>query len=192
VRNALAVIGAVFIAIIVIAVVTSHGSGVSTTPAGSSSTTTASTGSASPSASHKAVAGIGSYFDVADGSGDAYRVTLVRVIDPAQGASQFDTPDNGKRFVGTVFTIKALNGSPQNEDANTDAAVIGSNGQTYTADFSSIAGYTNFNNGSIQVAQGETQTGAVTFQVPNGVKVLEVQWTPSGGFGSTVQWKAHG
>ena len=123
-----------------------------------------------------------------DGSGDTYRVTLAKIIDPAQGADQLSTPDTGKRFVGVVFTIKALSGSPQDEDANNDAAVVGSNGQTYTADFDNIAGYTNFSNGSINVAQGNTTTGVVVFQVPDGVKVAEVQWTASGGFGSTVQW----
>ena len=102
----------------------------------------------SPAATAKAaVARVGSYFDVQDGSGDTYRVTLVKIIDPAQGADQFTSPDRGKRFVGVVFTIKALNGSPQDEDANGDAAVVGSNGQTYTADFDDIAGYTNFSNG---------------------------------------------
>ena len=30
-------------------------------------------------------------------------VTLTQVIDPAQGADQFTTPDNGNRFVGAVF-----------------------------------------------------------------------------------------
>ena len=134
---------------------------------------------------------VGSYFDVQDASGDTYRVTLAKVIDPAQGADEFSTPDNGKRFVGIVFKIKALKGSPQDEDANNDAAIVGSNGQTYSADFDDIAGYTNFDNGTIHVAQGDTETGSVTFQVPDKVKVTEVQWTAGGGFGSTVQWDVH-
>jgi hypothetical protein len=184
VRNILAGVGAAVVAIIVISALVSHGSGVSTTPSGSSSTAGS---TSSPSAAPK-VARVGSYFDVQDGSGDTYRVTLVKVIDPAQGASQFDTPDNGKRFVGVVFTIKALSGSPKDEDADNDAAVVGSNGQTYTAEIYSIAGYTDFSNGTIHVAQGQTATGAVVFQVPDGVKVTRVQWTAGGGFGSTVQW----
>jgi Domain of unknown function (DUF4352) len=170
--------------IVIIAVAASGGGGVSTTPSGTGTTARAGGG---PST---ATAGIGSYFDVQDGSGNTYRVTLDKIIDPAQGADQFTQPDNGNRFVGAVFTILAVSGSPSNEDADTDAAIIGGNGQTYTADFDSIAGYTNFNDGQINVAQGETATGAVTFQVPTGVKVSEVQWTPAGGFGNTVQWSA--
>lgn len=189
VRNIFAGIGGAVVAIIAISTLASHGSGVSTTPSGTSSGAAA----PSPAATAKAaVARVGSYFDVKDSSGDTYRVTLVKIIDPAQGADQFTTPDSGKRFVGAVFTIKALSGSPQNEDANNDAAVVGRNGQTYTADLGDIAEYTNFSNGSINVAQGGTSTGAVVFQMPNGVKVREVQWTAAGGFGSTVQWQVRG
>jgi len=135
---------------------------------------------------------VGSQFDLKDGSGDTYRVTLVKVIDPAQGADQFSSPDSGKRFVGLVFTIKALTGSPQNEDANNDAVLVGRNGQNYSADFDDISGYTNFDSGTIHVAQGDTVTGAVTFQVPDGVPVSKVQWSALSGFGSLVEWDVHG
>ena len=135
---------------------------------------------------------IGSSFDLKDGTGHVYQVTLVKVIDPAQGENQFTVPDDGKRFVGLIFRIKALTGSPQNEDANNDAKVIGGNGQTYKADFAGIAGSANFDHGTIQVAQGETVTGSVTFRVPNGVTISTIKWTTLSGFGSTVEWIVHG
>ena len=135
---------------------------------------------------------VGTQFDLPDSSGDTYRVTLVKVIDPARGADQFSSPDSGKRFVGLVFKIKALTGSPQNEDANNDAVLVGGNGQNYSADFDGIAGYTNFDSGAIHVAQGDTVTGAVTFQVPEGVTVSKVQWSALSGFGSMVEWDVHG
>lgn len=189
VRNTFIGIGALVAVIIIVSVASSHG-GVSTTATGTTATTAGTKVSPSnPPASHQATtAGVGSYFDVQDSSGNAYRVTLAKVVSSAKGADQLSTPDKGNRFVGAVFTIKALSGSPKDEDANSDAALIGSNGQTYTADFNSIAGYTNFNNGSVDVAQGDTVTGAVTFQVPTGVAVSKVQWSSGGGFGSTVQW----
>jgi hypothetical protein len=135
---------------------------------------------------------IGSSFNVEDGSGHVYQVTLAKVIDPATGENQFTVPDDGKRFVGLIFKVKALTGSPQSEDANNNAMVIGGNGQTYSADFDGIAGYTNFDDGAIRVAQGETVTGAVTFQIPNGVTVSNVTWTALSGFGSTVEWIVRG
>jgi len=110
------------------------------------------------------------------------------VIDPAKGENQFTVPDAGKRFVGLVFRVKALTGSPQDEDANNNAVIIGSNGQNYAADFDGIAGYTNFDHGAIHVSEGETVTGSVTFQLPENVKVSTVQWTALSGFGAKVEW----
>jgi hypothetical protein len=135
---------------------------------------------------------VGSPFDLQDGNGDTYRVTLVKIIDPARGANQFSSPDSGKRFVGLVFRIRALTGSPQSEDANNDAVLIGGNGKNYAADFAGIAGYSNFDSGTIHVAQGDTVTGAVTFQVPDGVTVSTVQWNALSGFGRTAEWNVHG
>ena len=165
-------------------VTTSH-SAVSITPLPSASGSLA-TGRQAPPGT------IGSHFDLADGGGNVYRVTLVKVIDPAKGADQFSSPDSGKRFVGLIFRVKALAGSPQNEDANNDAVIVGGNGQTYSADYDGIAGYTNFSGGAIHVAHGKTVTGSVTFQVPNGVTVSRAQWTGLSGFGSTVEWNVHG
>ena len=143
----------------------------------------------SASAGHQEPPGqIGSPFELKDGSGNLYRVTLAKVIDPAKGENQFTVPDAGKRFVGLVFQVKALTGSPQDEDANNNAVVIGSNGQNYAADFDGIAGYTNFDHGAIHVSKGETVTGSVTFQLPKDVKVSTVQWTALSGFGATVEW----
>ena len=168
--------------IIVIALATSGG--VSTTPS-------IATGTPSPSATHVAApARLGSYLDVQDSSGDTYEVALTKIIDPAHSTDQI-TPDNGKRFVGAVFTIKVISGDgPQQEDAENDAALVGSDGQTYIPEIIAIAGYTDFAVGEVHAAPGESTTGAVTFQVPTGAKVSKVQWSTFSSFGvrSTIQW----
>lgn len=170
--------------IIVIAVVRSGGGGVSTTPSGT-------TGTPSPSATHLAApARLGSYIDVQDSSGDTYGVALTKIIDPAHSTDRVN-PSNGERFVGAVFTIKAINGDgPQQENAENDAALVGSGGQTYIPDIIPITGYTDFAVGEIHAVPGGSTTGAVTFQVPTGVKVSKVQWSTFSSFGvrSTVQW----
>ena len=191
----LAGIGALVAVGIVISVISSHGSGASVTPSTRSpaagSTASQAVGSATtPAAAHKVAhaASVGSYFDVRDGSGHTYRVTLVKIIDPAKGANKFNTPERGNRLVGAVFSVKALSGSPRDENANADAVIIGSNGQTYTFDIRRIAGYTNFSQGMIHVDQHETTSGVVTFQLPDGIKVMKIQWTAGRGLGSAVQW----
>jgi hypothetical protein len=151
----------------------------------------------SPAASHaarpaaarqRAPARIGSSFNVQDGNGDTYRVTLVKIIDPAHGAGQFNAPDRGTRLVAAVFRITAVKGSPNSEDADNDAALVGSNGRTYVFSFDDIVGYTNFSNGVIHVPQGGSTVGAVSFEVPDGVQVTDIKWTAASGFGSTVRW----
>lgn len=115
-------------------------------------------------------------------------VKLTPVIDPAQGADQYTTPNNGFRFVGAVFTLNGVSGT-FSDDANSDATLIGSNGQTYTFDSSGLAGVTNFNYGEYNLAPGQTSVGAVAFQVPDGVKASSVQWNGSGGFGgASATW----
>jgi hypothetical protein len=68
-------------------------------------------------------------------------------------------------------------------DANNEAVLVGSDGQTYTAAFDEIAGCTNFNAGEFTVTSGSSSTGCVTFQVPQNGKVASVQW--GGGLGGT-------
>lgn len=135
---------------------------------------------------------VGATFSLNDGSGISYQVTLVKVIDPARGANQSGTPVGGKRFVGLVFRIKGLTGSPQGEDAITDAVLVGADGRQYPADPNRVAGYANFDDGAIHLTPGETATGAVAFQVPDGVAVSAVEWTALSGFGSMVEWNARG
>ncbi|MGH3180540.1 MAG: hypothetical protein ACRDOH_17750 [Streptosporangiaceae bacterium] len=143
---------------------------------------------AAPSPGNSLSGPVGTTYAVTDQSGNKMSVTLTQVIDPAQGADQFSTPQSGNRFAGAVFTVKGISGT-FSDDANNDATLIGSNGQTYTADFDSIAGYTNFNNGEYNVSAGESSVGAVTFQVPLAVTVSKIEWSANGGLGGApAEW----
>jgi hypothetical protein len=154
----------------------------STAPAALAST------KAAPSPSNSLSGPVGTVYTVTDQSGNKISVTLTKVIDPAPGADQFNTPGNGNRFVGAVFTITGISGT-FSDDANNDATLIGSNGQTYIFDVGSIAGYTNFNNGLYNVSAGENSVGAVTFQLPLTVKVTKIEWSANGGFGGApAEW----
>ncbi len=150
--------------------------------------TTAAPTMAAPSPSSSPSGRIGAGYTVTDDSGNKISVTLTRVIDPAQGAGEFTSPDAGKRFVGAVSAIRGISGSVS-DDADNDASLIGSNGQTYSADFNSIAGVTDFNNGEFSVSAGERSVGAVTFQVPLGVKVAIIEWSANSGLGGpSAEW----
>jgi Domain of unknown function (DUF4352) len=112
--------------------------------------------------------------------------TLTQVMDPAQ-VGPYTTPTNGDRFVGAKFTIVGVSGT-FSSDADLDATLIGSDGQTYSPDFSALAGCTNFNHGTYSVTPGASTTGCVAYQVPTGVHVAQIQW---GGFlnsGAPASW----
>jgi hypothetical protein len=116
-------------------------------------------------------------------------VTLTKVIDPATGGDQYTVPDTGKRFVAAVFTIKDTATQAGTGDANSNATLIGSDNQDYTADFDSVSECTNFSDGEFQLGPGESTTGCVVFQVPTAVTVAKVQWSPQSGFsGSFAEW----
>lgn len=156
------------------------GTGVDTKPAAAASST--------PRASAPPVAHVGSLIDV--GGSHGLGITLTQVIDPAQGADQFTTPDPGKRFVAVDLSIKNNGHSTYSDDANNDTSLIGSDNQSYTPDFDSVSECTNFDNGQITLAAGESVTGCVVFQLPTGVTTAKVQYTPDSGFsGSTGEWQ---
>jgi hypothetical protein len=149
-------------------------------------TTPADPGTATPA--DNTTGPVGQEFTYTGGDGTAYTIKLVKVADPATGANEFYTPDVGKRFVGAEFVLTETAGT-LSDDANNDASVQGGDGQMYTPDVSSISAGTNFNSGMINLHPGKSVTGWVAFQVPSGVKVSNVQWTPSSGFSDvTCTW----
>ena len=104
-------------------------------------------------------------------------MTLQKVIDPASGSDQFNQPDNGTRFVAAVFQITGVSGTAT-DDSDSDASLTGTNQQVYQP---------NFNSGDFNVTPGQSETGAVTFQVPAAVSVANIQWT-IGISNSTATW----
>lgn len=137
--------------------------------------------SPSPSPTDDLTGPVGTTFTITSTTdGTSYDVTATRVLSHARGSDEFETPDAGNYFVGVRFKITGGSGFSK-DDANNDAAVMGSDGQVYEPDFSSLAAGTNFNSGEFKVSAGQTQIGWVTFQLPQGVKVSSVQWSPDSG-----------
>jgi hypothetical protein len=182
----------VVLGIIGLIILSSTNLNVNKTPANTTNVNTLSNNSSaksSPTATAAPVAKVGDTVDIGGSNGLA--VTLLKVIDPAQGADQqFNTPDAGKRFVGVDVKIANNNSSAYHDNANTDMIVIGSDNQTYTADyFDSVSECTDFNSGEYTLAGSESATGCVVFQVPTGVSVAKVQFTSNEGLGSDVgEW----
>lgn len=145
--------------------------------------------SSSPSPPAKSTAHTGATINISGTGADKAAVTLVQIIDPATGANQFASPDAGKRLVGTKFQIANAGSGTLQDDANNDASLQGSDGQSYTEALDEIAGCTNFSNGSFTLAPGASVVGCVVYQLPTGVTVAKVQFNVEAGFGGqTAEW----
>lgn len=158
---------------------------VNTTP--TANTTSSSSGSKSTTKPPATTAHVGSTLAIGGSKGLA--VTLSQVIDPANGADQFTTPDAGKRFIAVNLTIVNKGTAAYSDDANNNVTLIGSDNQSYTSDFDSVSECTNFNDGSYTLAAGESTTGCVVFEVPDAVTTSKVQFQTISGFSnSTGEW----
>ena len=74
----------------------------------------------------------------------------------ACGALVMAVAVRGGQVPGVIFHSDR---SPQDENPKNAAAIIGSNGQTYSADLKDIAGYTNLGNGTFHLSPGRDLDG---------------------------------
>lgn len=183
-HKVLSIIGGIIVLIIIVSVAAG---GNKTTVTTTASKASGSSNSKSSSSSSTTTAHVGSTVNI--GGSKGLGVTLTQVIDPASGADQYTTADAGKRFVAVDLKIVNNGTAAFSDDANSDVTLIGSDNQSYTADFDSVSECTNFNSGQFTLSPGESSTGCVVFQVPNGVNTAKVQFQTESGFsGSTGEW----
>jgi hypothetical protein len=149
--------------------------------------TTSSSAAATTTTTTKPVATIGSTLSLDDGEGNTFTVTLIKVVDPAKGATQFDTAPAGDVLAEVLIKITGTKGNYM-DDADSTISVIGSDDQTYSPGFESIAGCTNFNSGDFTVTPGQSVTGCDAIEIKKGVKLATIEYT--GGASNTVgEWK---
>jgi hypothetical protein len=160
-----------------------------TTSSGGNSTvaTTAGTGTTATTKPSSSKAHVGATLSLTGDNAKA-DISLNQVINPATGETGPPTDDqgnpNGDVYVATLLTIKNTGSSALQGDANNDSTLIGSNNQSYSADFDSVTECTNFNSGGYQLGVGESATGCVVFKLPPGITPVKFQYNPASGFAS--------
>lgn len=142
---------------------------------------------ASPSPTQQKQAHVGDKFTVALEVGTKYEVTLLRVDQQALPESEFMGAQPGHHLAAAQFRVRAI--TPVDENANNNATATGADEQAYTPSLTSVAEGTNFANGAIRLQPGDSLVGWVTFELPDGVRITKVQWTPAAGFAAqAAQW----
>jgi hypothetical protein len=127
-----------------------------------------------------------------DGGDDIAHVTMLKIFDPATGASVDDnTLPDGTRWVGIEGTI-VVSGSRSGEDS-TAVEVIGSDGQTYGADTAyalpGFDGCTATPDDESQLPAGATQTFCSGVGLPSGVTVSKIGYSTEGVSGNGIPAK---
>jgi len=162
---------------------------VNTTPAGTSAAPAAHTsakGAPATSAAPKK-AGVGSTIDLKSSDGAAIQVTLVKIVDPAKPANQYLGPDDGKRFVAVQLRIVNKGTVTYSDDPLAETSAKDALGESFDVDFSDTAAGVSMTSG-LDLAAGDTALGFLTFQVPTGQKITQLQYS-AGLFGKSVaQW----
>lgn len=156
---------------------------------GPSGTPSAARSGAAP-ASSPAPASMGSTISLqGETSGGSIAITLVKIVYPAQGGDEFNTPDAGHSLVGVQFRIKNTGKGAYSDDPDADAVLIDSAGQQYQSDLGTTIAEGVSLNSSLNLAPGDTTLGFEVFEVPKGTKLAQVQYQLDFFVGSTAEWR---
>lgn len=154
-------------------------------PATTKAAATTATSSSTAASAAPPAASPGDQLTVQDFNGNTLAVTAAGLIDPASPTDQFNTPTGGTRLVAAVLRLSNRGPGNISSDANSNATLIGTDGQAYTPSFKAVSECTNFNHGVYTLLSGDSERGCVVFQLPDGVNVRSVQFSLGNG---TVQF----
>jgi hypothetical protein len=116
-------------------------------------------------------------------------VTLVKLIDPAQGADQFTTALSDDRLVGVSLWISAGKGRQTLDDPAADTQIEDGQGAIYDSRTGNLLGCPGFPS-NLTTDQTGSLKGCLTFELPTSASVAEVLFTPGGQFGTvSAEWQ---
>lgn len=154
----------------------------------STSSNGATSSQATPSSSQKA--GVGDTIDLSDSvNGDNIAVTVVKVVDPDTSTNEFVSPTANSRFESIQFRIVDTGTGSYQDDPLVEISAKDASGQTMQQAIvvSTTAGAQM--PPSVSLAPGDTALGFVTFDVPSGDKIAQVQYSLNLGLtGATGEW----
>ncbi|MFE4517978.1 DUF4352 domain-containing protein [Kitasatospora sp. NPDC056783] len=120
---------------------------------------------------------------------DTADVTLVKVVDNAEGENEFTHPADGKRFVAVQFRIKASGKKAYSDAPGNGAKLLDAEGQAFGTTIADTKAGPSFQVPA-NIAPGESALGFVTFEVPKDTKLDKAQFGLDSGFApQTGQWK---
>ncbi len=148
------------------------------------------TGGLSAAPVPSALAGVGDTIELSGlTAGERVAVTLVQVVDPAQPASDFDSPPAGTRLIGAQLRLRNSGTAAYQDSPANSATLVDTVGQAFRSTISGTAEGPGFP-GGVTVAPGDTGLGFVTFAVPTASVAGKFQFALDSGLATQVgQWR---
>jgi hypothetical protein len=120
--------------------------------------------------------------------GEKLDVAVTKVVDPAQPAGSFTTPDAGERFVAVQFRLKNTGNGVYNGSPTGESTVLDQQGQGFNTSYDETAAGPSFPS-SVTIKPGKTALGFITFEVPNASRIVTVQYAMNSGLSDDVgEW----
>jgi hypothetical protein len=100
----------------------------------------------------------------------------INVVNP-----EYTTPQAGYRFIAVELSLTNVSAATISSDANVDATVMGTNGQSYMFALGvERKRCTDFGYGDFTLSPGAHAVGCVVYELPEGVQVAKAQWGLNG------------
>lgn len=137
----------------------------------------------------QSVAKVGDSLELAGmNEGEKMTVTVVKVVDPAEGKDEIFQPQQGMRFVAVQFRLRNTGTAVYDDSPGNGAALVDSEGQSFSESLNETSAGPSFA-GSVTTKPGSTALGFITFEVPKGSKVAKIQFTLDSGMADeTGEW----
>lgn len=130
---------------------------------------------------------VGQTLDLMRIGGQQIAVTLTDVIAPATVPNGWG--EAGKTYLATKLRIENAGTTTIVGNSNSDVSVVGSDDQTYEADFATVNECQDVAYGWFLIAAGASNVGCVVFALPTGVTAAKVRYAPSSGISRDVgEW----
>lgn len=120
--------------------------------------------------------------------GEQLDVTLKQWLPTAKPATEFDIPQDGKRWAAAQFELVNTGSKVYADSPSNGAKAADSKGQRFDAWFGEISAGPAMSS-DVSLPKGEKALGWIVFEVPKDSKVVSVQFGMNSGFAEqTGQW----